>query len=421
MVVDLFGTKFSAYTYTSLDKHSPPNSLFFTSNKSLCHISQEVKQGAGSQINSLVDLPFLSELHSPEITDKLKSNILKLLEVRTKSDQTYHNSRLTKLPGPLPVTLTRNKLKACRTKTYWITEKSDGERCIMLIKKDKAYLIDRSFIFYKINSDFYSKNLWKTGDILVDGEIIFKPMQIRKNAENDMYKFLRNRPIFFIFDIIQFDGLAVFKKQLLERLHFIRSLNIVYRKYSNEPHPLALLAKTFYPFKEIRNITKNIVFDPEKEVYVFHDHKKNIANYNDGLIFTPQSEEYLQKGNFLFKWKWPKLNTFDLRVEKPFFDSKNFLKVFCGGHDYESIFVKNIGPFLNEDKETLLKRFKTAEKDYCIIECGFSRNKLGHSVWSIHRIRHERKIPNHVSTVLRTMEVMIDGVDINEIIRAFIM
>ena len=74
----------------------------------------------------------------------------------------YDISWYEKLPGPQPHSITRQNLDRLRSYYYWVTEKSDGIRFMLLLSNSpifNAYLVDRKFEFYRINDVFYKQFL----------------------------------------------------------------------------------------------------------------------------------------------------------------------------------------------------------------------------------------------------------------------
>ncbi|MES1923008.1 hypothetical protein MHBO_004542, partial [Bonamia ostreae] len=181
----------------------------------------------------------------------------------------------------------------------------------LYINQNKTFLIDRSFEFFEIKSDFYNK-LWKKGNTILDGELIFQQHKSKliTNSKNKNYQFLENKPIFLIFDIVQINGENVGNLLLNNRFVKIGEFNGNYRQFSRENHPLAILAKTFFKTKSIQTLFSMITFDSTNKLYIFNDKRRNVTNLNDGLVFTPENDDYLQRKKLLFKWKWPELNTF---------------------------------------------------------------------------------------------------------------
>jgi hypothetical protein len=91
--------------------------------------------------------------------------------------------------------------------------------------------------------------------------------------------------------------------------------------------PLPSAPKIFHPKKDLQQLLTSIHKISEEE-YEYEDGKQH--NKNDGIIFTPESANYLCKGvATLLKWKWPTLNTIDFLKCTPWFDTIGQLKLYA--------------------------------------------------------------------------------------------
>lgn len=91
-----------------------------------------------------------------------------------------------------------------------------------------------------------------------------------------------------------------------------------------------------------------------------------------------------------------------MRVDEPYFDKDDKISIYCGGNDYEPLFLGKIGPFYPEDKDKLIHAFKSKyfcdktngnygkRRKFCIVELSLSLNAFGKPFWIIHKIRTER-------------------------------
>ena len=60
------------------------------------------------------------------------------------------------LPGPQPASLTRAELRKIEEGEYWVCEKSDGERTILLMQRDTKHvvLVDRKWSCRRMKQDY---------------------------------------------------------------------------------------------------------------------------------------------------------------------------------------------------------------------------------------------------------------------------
>jgi hypothetical protein len=81
-----------------------------------------------------------------------------------------------KLPGPLPATLGRSHLSTTprlNGHEYWVCEKSDGERAMLLANNKGVWLVDRKFDFRNMAPSWsVLSTLCTNGGMLLDGELV---------------------------------------------------------------------------------------------------------------------------------------------------------------------------------------------------------------------------------------------------------
>jgi hypothetical protein len=93
----------------------------------------------------VLQLP-LELVKSGEVAASLKKQVLDLVYPH------QDHSRFTKFPGAQPAELSRSEFERLRSEKYWVAEKSDGVRGMLLSTEQGMYLVDRRFDFYAINS-----------------------------------------------------------------------------------------------------------------------------------------------------------------------------------------------------------------------------------------------------------------------------
>ena len=187
--------------------------------------STVVNLAQGGPTNKMKLFPFTDRVPEGQRLDELRKAIF------TITGETFSS----KLPGPLPHTLTRATLPTVLNNEYWVCEKSDGIRAMMYSDNTGSYLVDRCCDFHKIRDQTGIFSLLAPkGPTLVDGEVIvnyFDPevdtYQTAKEAcaryesvdafekENENKK---KKYILCVFDTIQINGEPCVQRPLLDRL-----------------------------------------------------------------------------------------------------------------------------------------------------------------------------------------------------------
>eukprot|EP01083_Nonionella_stella_P274669 932474_1 len=398
-VGDLFGPSNKEYVNTpEISPVPPPGSErpgYFSSGPQ----PGQLPEDAPPFVRSCVREPQLGEM---------RRRILDVVYGARKRDFPTH--WYGKVPGPLPVTLSRSHLHTLAECPFWVCEKSDGVRALLYVTKDAAFLIDRKFRLLNIESGFYHRELWISGDILLDGELLGGPDALEPD-----------RWCFRAYDAVLVDGHNVSRSKLTERLVAIGKVVGRYRERQSAPHPFVVLGKAFTMKKDLPGLLEKITHKKppsgagEAEgTYVYTD-RHGRQNYNDGLIFTPEDGGFLQEGKLLLKWKWAELNTVDFKVRAPYFTNTGFLRLYCGGPRNSDILVDRLGTRGIKEREKLVDQFKGQPE--CLVECAV-RQEEDDMNWEIHRIRPDKGRANFVTTVISTLTTMVDNVTVHELVRA---
>jgi hypothetical protein len=206
-------------------------------------------------------------------------------------------------------------------KGYTVTDKADGERTMLIISADgKIYLLNSNMKISFSGAQTTKKEYFNT---IIDGEIIPTDKNgkfINLYAAFDIY-FLNGK------DIRKIGFVQVKPEEKADKLRLpilksvIRNLEASRSDKPDEPSPLRITCKRFYPANPEDNIFAACNFILKQE-------ERGDFEYNtDGLIFTPASFGVggskpgeagpLSKRtwDYSFKWKPPKYNTIDFLVK----------------------------------------------------------------------------------------------------------
>eukprot|EP01138_Halocafeteria_seosinensis_P006611 gb/GECG01006759.1/.p1 GENE.gb/GECG01006759.1/~~gb/GECG01006759.1/.p1 ORF type:complete len:465 (+),score=62.68 gb/GECG01006759.1/:1-1395(+) len=350
------------------------------------------------------------------------------------------------LPGPLAITLSRDSIQKCLLQQeYWVCEKSDGERRILLILHTPpknvvcqrgVYLIDRGFGIQRLaDSEVYPDRCCENGNTLLDGELLIKDKQAKSLELREALKLANDKfyPEFLMFDAITYDGAAVGNLSLKERLDRIAQIRGKMKACAQEQRlPMRILGKYMLPLEKVE-----IIFDSIEKLDVEQGERtlsggvlerrqykdQSRWNDNDGIVFTPGRASYTdlivnataKDKTPLLKWKWKEHNTVDFLVLQEDIKREDLaipLSVGSGGGHTTTVSMAKI------DKQTrtkLDKTFKELQRGSLIVECSYNPQQ---STWEMVRIRDRRNTPNFVKVAFHTLEVLVEDVTAEEITRS---
>jgi len=263
------------------------------------------------------------------IADSRQLRSLVLQRVFPDRDVSTHNDRaFSKLPGPLPSNLTRALLSVFKQQLFWVCEKSDGLRYMLFIQKgDAAYLIDRSFEFYKLADSSLYLSLAVNGDTLLDGELV-----LETSTDKSAIFFQApsgKRQAYLIYDCVMLGGQSVVTENFETRMgeRGIAGAIKLYKEALHKRHeakeesvlPFHLQSKYFRKHYHVAAALQCI--RSEHGEYVYEEARGNNvtrSNKNDGLVFTPQDEGYIQQRTPIYKFKWADKCSIDFLIRPPF-------------------------------------------------------------------------------------------------------
>jgi len=359
------------------------------------------------------------------------------------------------LPGPLPISITRSHLQELQQHDYWACEKSDGERAMLYVSRERqaAYLLDRKFVVRQIRHSVYSELWGAQGDTLLDGELVMSAQPVATN-----------QPLahFMAFDALMINGTRTLNWKLSQRieqlkLHVEKPFEAKFPPQPSAPAqpttfaemiaaeaavagttattpaaaaatvtvpypPISVGAKSFEKKQDLQRIFTKI-HDLGGGEYEYRDEDKQRRNKNVGVIFTPQDDDYFCRRVPLLKWKWRELNTIDFLTRAPWFDAEGKLMLYAtasvlseggrsGGGSGPTATVHMRSTQLTPEKRDFFLR-SVAGKDQAIAEMQYDPSS---SSWQPKNFRWDKSSPNFMTTVVATLETIIDDVQPDDLI-----
>lgn len=260
-------------------------------------------------------------------------------------------------PGPQPVSIERRHFHLLRTRPYFVCEKTDGTRQLLLSCADGVFLINRAFQREQVK-------IRVPKDTLLDGELVTTKSQ---------------KQLFVVHDAVLIKGDDVKGLPLDKRLDQARA--VVRSIIKTAQAPFEIRVKTMWPLENIGAMPALDAFDYE----------------TDGLVFTP-IQEPVRSGTHetMFKWKPRERITIDFCIFK--------------GHE---LFVQERGePY--KESELHIQNRRPDLPDGTIVECGY-----GHLGWFVEKVRTDKKHANNRRTYFRTIVNIRENIQFTEFLHLY--
>lgn len=320
-----------------------------------------------------------------------------------------------KFPGSQPVSFGAHHLTALESEDYWVCEKSDGVRVLLLIvinprfQRQETYLIDRHNRYYEqtgLPFPHWANPADNLQDTLLDCELV-EDVDARTQI-----KTLR----LLIFDCLIADKQNIMDRPLTKRYGRIRDLvykpfEAMLRKFPavSSRLPFQIAVKEMRPSYHVASVLSSL---------------PSLEHGSDGLIFTPVPTPYVMGTDpRLLKWKPAEENSVDLLLllhfppspmdpSKPDLAAKPRagLYVWLGGSAYTFFDELLLPPQQWEE-------WKSSGESYHgrVVEVSWDMNK---EEWRVMRFRDDKPNANHVSVLEKVLESIRDGVAGEELVRA---
>ncbi|KAJ1719360.1 Dcp1p-Dcp2p decapping enzyme complex alpha subunit [Coemansia erecta] len=344
-----------------------------------------------------------------QLSEKAHGHLL--LELR-RTVQQLCGSLSTEFPGSQPVSFTRHEsIPALMENDYYVCEKSDGIRVLVLIGKiarsaaaseltpDSVYFVTRRNEYYEISTAPSQPDTWT----IIDAELVV-------DVEDDGRRVQR----LLAFDVLAVDGICCMMQTLPKRLgrleqQVVKVLNAKRDKQRQESlqsdMPFELLMKRFELSYGAARVMREVV--------------PKLKHASDGLIFTAVDSPYISGTCIeVIKWKPADENSVDMLANVVYDDDTHQpivqLYVWEGFDRYS--FYGFLSYTQTEWEEVIWPaRGDRVSINGCIMEVLYQPGYRPPAKWRFMRVRSDKQHANHVSVITRILQSIDDGLDFNEL------
>ncbi|GAA5899943.1 hypothetical protein JCM8208_005548 [Rhodotorula glutinis] len=309
-----------------------------------------------------------------------------------------------RFPGSQPVSFDYESLKLLEQEDFWVCEKSDGVRVLVLIVAtgfgQEVYLIDRKDAIhqcYWLTFPHQDGPEFNHSNTVLDGEFVI-------DVDPETGKHI---PRLLVFDLLVLDSENLMSKSLQKRYGRLQAYVVKpYEKYQRTLPPDVLANQPFQVVCKKQELSYGIEA-------VFRDHVPKLLHGNDGLIFTSAEAPYTPgTDQKILKWKPPSENSIDfvLQLKFPpkrdherqpdFYAKPVFMLLMNHGHEGSHYYDT-----MEVDDETWETWKRSGEQyDDRVVEVVWDAAR---STWRLLRFRDDKFEGNYksvVSSIIRSIE-----------------
>ncbi|KAL7423126.1 Dcp1p-Dcp2p decapping enzyme complex alpha subunit [Cryptotrichosporon argae] len=320
----------------------------------------------------------------------------------------------SKFPGAQPVSFTTASLDLLASKDFWVCEKSDGVRVLLLVLfngstgNQEVWLIDRKqqyFLLDGIHFTHWARPDDPLTDTIVDGELI---IDVDPETGHETLRF-------YAFDCLVLHGENIMQKGLVKRYARLRDWVV-------QPYEKAL--QRYPEWRE--SLPFEIIAKKQELSYytttVLNVHIPKLQHGHDGLIFTCAETPYVTgTDENILKWKPPSENSIDFKLELRFPPSAHdanepdyfakpafLLNTWLGSDQYDYF-----DEMLVEDEQWEEMKASGEQYDDRIVEVCWDNER---GAWTFLRVRDDKLHGNHRSIADKILVSIQDGVEIKDVL-----
>lgn len=333
-------------------------------------------------------VPDLPGIRAPsEGAREIMQDIQRLIDRRSRN-----------FPGAQPVSFAKRHIEDLLSEDYFVCEKSDGLRCLMLLSEydgeERVYLITRKCevtMVEFLHVPLASPDTHHSGT-LIDGELVY--------TRDKRLKYL-------MFDCLSFNGMPLTHRNLAKRLSYLQEK--VYKPYHR-------LCREFP--EDTSRFSFQLVMKLMQASYHLADvleGQSRLTHVSDGLIFTKVDAPYTSgTTEDILKWKPDSENSVDFALRLDFgiykdeedeyidYDSKPKIELLAWHGNIDLPYCELT---LSSDEWEELKE-REEPLNYRVVECTLDKENQ----WRLLRFRDDKEHGNNVRVVDNVIESIKDNV-----------
>ncbi|KAL3777923.1 hypothetical protein ACHAWO_012602 [Cyclotella atomus] len=329
--------------------------------------------------------------------------------------------------GCMPVNFSRHNIEEVQRSDadesngsagYYLSEKTDGVRYLMVFTGKTAVLVDRASHETKkvFQPRLHCEHLATLASAIKPGAIL--------DGEVVVHRKLR-RPIFIVFDVLANSASEpILHLPFEQRLRHLKAASFVKKdagidvfnasSVSDPNVALPLVRKNFVKRVDLDHLLSNVHEERGMRIYKYGETHNHLT---DGIIFQPNMPYVCGTDVNLLKWKYLDTVTIDVEILPPrqnfgrnANDNEDVLRVGVMGEEGTSVDMTRYLRLPSSERHRL--EADRAENGSKIAEVGFDPTT---GEWYYRTMRPDKVAPNHISTVLGTLLELAESLSTEEL------
>ncbi|GKY93032.1 hypothetical protein MPSEU_000271500 [Mayamaea pseudoterrestris] len=320
-----------------------------------------------------------------------------------------------KFPGCMPVNFSRHNLDEIQrssSNAYYLSEKTDGVRHLLVFTGDTAVLVDRAMrgkqpVAPASSSGDGNAGAAERNDPFAPILSLIQPGTVFDGEVVMNRRGRTPRPIFIVFDVLSISTTQpVLHLPFEERLRHLKQATFRTPTAARDMFDpklvadlsvaLPLVRKNFVARTDLDELLSHVVEERGMRIYRNGDLHNHLT---DGIIFQPNRPYVMGTDVALFKWKYLDTMTIDLEMLPLLYsDGDNVMRVGCLGEEQTMVdMTRHVSLPRSERMKLEADRFEDGGN---IAEVGFDPET---GEWYYLTMRSDKIAPNHIGTVLGTL------------------
>jgi hypothetical protein len=296
--------------------------------------------------------------------------------------------------GPQPVSIERKHLKRLFNENYWVCEKTDGERFLLVAVNIEEPVKNKENVFGPLISTLYVVMVNRKNEMFLINTNLDKKIGNGTILDGELVKTFSGKYNFIVYDCVSSFGDSNVKKEFKDRID--KAVFVVSNMGKNNLFDIKI--KQFSPMSNMKEYVQKVI--------------PKLTHLVDGYIFTPNDIPIRSGTHFdMFKWKEKHKNTVDFLFSNGNFrkQQSTYVYIVAVMKDRRQTILNNVVVHLDSSLHSDIQLHNTT-----VIECEYTCDLQGKEIWKGLFVRKDKSYPNNMLTYTKTKLNIFEAIELSE-------